>query len=391
MASKNWQAGGKILRPALAVVCPFAMPLGVSRAASGDFAPPSYIGSMDPHFIWELLIGGIVVVSFLTAVALWVMSALRNVRRSQLRRNAFVSSALNNLSQGVVMTDPQKRIVFCNDRYLEIYGITRSDIRKDMTGPELLALRRKLGVLDMSTDDFYRIAGTGEGLITELPDGRSIVVKYWGLPNGGSVATHEDCSEQRRLSRQLATTTQFLESVIDNVPVCVAAKSIEDGRYILANRAFEKFSRLSRDQIVGKRADEIFKPATAVTIAAADRAAIESPDSQFRNEFIVERGPETRMLASNRVIARDDKGQPKFLIALFDDVTDHKSLSHEIPRTDRRQHSGFADRRARQRRQISARQPQRRNHSQPPPRGRHRPDRRGYFQCARSQADRGAR
>ena len=39
------------------------------------------------------------------------------------------------------------------------------------------------------------------------------------------------------------------------------------------------------------------------------------------------------MLASNRVIARDDKGQPKFLIALFDDVTDHKSLSRELENT----------------------------------------------------------
>src|SRR3954452_8242944 len=108
MASKNWQAGGKIVGSALALTCPLAMPSGVSWAASGDFAPPSYIGSMDPPLIWEFLIGGIVVVSFLAAVALWVMSALRKVRRSQLRRNAFISSALNNLSQGVVMTDPQK-------------------------------------------------------------------------------------------------------------------------------------------------------------------------------------------------------------------------------------------------------------------------------------------
>src|SRR5712672_3977700 len=130
MASKNWQTGGKIVSSALALTCLLAMPLGVSRAASGDFAPPSYIGSIDPHFIWELLIGGIVTVAFLAAVALWVMSALRKVRRSQLRRNAFVSSALNNLSQGVVMTDAQKRIVFCNDRYLEIEGLSRSDIRR---------------------------------------------------------------------------------------------------------------------------------------------------------------------------------------------------------------------------------------------------------------------
>ena len=82
-----------------------------------------------------MLIGGIVVCSFLAAVALWILSALRKVKRSQLRRNAFVSSALNNLNQGVVMTDLRKRIVFCNDRYLEIYGLARSDIPPNMTGP----------------------------------------------------------------------------------------------------------------------------------------------------------------------------------------------------------------------------------------------------------------
>src|SRR4051812_38105455 len=266
MAFKNWQAGRTICISALTVPWLLAAMPQTSRAASGDFAPPSYIGSMDPHFIWEMLIGGIAVFSFCAAIAIWVTSALRKVRRSQLRRNAFVSSALNNLSHGVVMTDAQKRVVFCNNRYLEIYGLARSDITRDMTGSDLLELRRRRGVLDISADEFYRIAGSGEGLITELPDGRSIAVKYWGLPNGGSVATHEDCSEQRRLSRQLATTTQFLESVIDNVPVCVAAKNIENGRYILANRAFEKFSRLSREQIVGKRAEEIFKSATAATI-----------------------------------------------------------------------------------------------------------------------------
>src|SRR5712672_283618 len=335
MADKDWQAGGKNLIPAQAVVCLIAAvaPLGSAHGASGDFSPSSYVGSADPNMIWQMLIAGIAVSSFLAAIALWVLSALRKLKRSQLRRNAFVRSALNNLSHGVVMMDPQRRIVFCNDRYLEIYGLARSDFAKDMTGPELLELQLKRGVLDASVGDFYAHAGTPEGLITELPGGGSVMVKYFALPNGGSVATHEDCSEQRKLSRQLASTKQFLESMLDNVPVCVAAKSIEDGRYIFANRAFERFSRFSRDTIVGSRADEIFKPATAASIEAADQAALNSPDGQFRNEFVVERGPEMRVVASNRVIARNDKNRPEFLIALFDDVTDRMSLSKELENT----------------------------------------------------------
>ncbi len=321
--------------PAGIVVCLFAIvaPFGGARAASPVSDLASYLSSTDPSFIWEVLIGGTVVCCFLVSIALWILSALRKVKRSELRRNAFVSSALNNLNQGLVITDPRQRIVFLNDRYLEIYGLVRSDITPRMTGPELAELRHKRGSLDVSVEDFYERAATPEGLITELPDGGSILVKYFVLPNGGSVATHLDCSEQRKLARQLASTKQFLESVLENVPFCVAAKNIEDGRYIFANRAFERFSRFSRDRIVGKRADEIFRPQTAATIEAADRAALESPEGQHRSEFAVERGSQNCILASNRVVARNEKNEPEFLIALFDDVTEHRSLSHELENT----------------------------------------------------------
>src|SRR6266853_1662705 len=311
MADKNWRAGGKNLIPAQVIACVIATiaPFGAAWGLSNNFAATSYLGSADPNMVWEILIAGLVVSSFLAAIALWVHSALRKVKRLRLRRNAFVSSALNQLSHGVVMTDAQNRIVFCNDRYLEIYGLARPDISRNMTGPELLEMRRERGVLDVSVEDFYARAGTPEGLITELPGGRSVLVKYFALPNGGSLATHEDCSEQRKLSRQLASTKQFLESVLDNVPVCVAAKSIDDRRYIFANRAFERFSCLSRDAIVGKRANEIFRPETTASIEAADQAAVNSPDGQFSSEFevdnipvslIVERVSDGRYLLANR-------------------------------------------------------------------------------------------
>ena len=160
-----------------------------------------------------------------------------------------------------------------------------------------------------------------------------MLAKIFRLPNGGTIGTHEDCTEQRKLSRKLASTTQFLESVLDNVPVCVAAKNIEDGRYIFANRAFERFSRFSRDHIVGKRADEIFRPETAKSIEMADQSALNAPEGHHRSESLVERGSEKRILASNRVIARNENDEPEFLIALFDDVTDRRSLSRELENT----------------------------------------------------------
>ncbi|MDI1262276.1 MAG: PAS domain-containing protein, partial [bacterium] len=337
MAGKNWQASGRNSIPAWAFVClvATAAPCGLALAASPatGFAPASYIGSLDPNEVWELLLAGVAVLSLLVAVGLWTLSALRGAKRAKLRRSAFISSALNNLNQGVMMTNAQNRVVFCNDRFLEMYGFTRADISSDMTGRDLVELRRSRGLLDLTAEEFGKLARRPEGVVTELPGGRAILSKMFRLPNGGTIGTHEDCTEQRRLSRKLASTTQFLESVLDNVPVCVAAKNIDDGRYIFVNRAFERFSRFSRDHIVGKRADEIFRPETAKSIEKADQAALNSPEGYHRSEYNVERGDDKRVLASNRVIARNDRGEPEFLIALFDDVTDRRSLSRELENT----------------------------------------------------------
>src|SRR5512142_456422 len=128
MAEKNWHVGSTLLIAVQAVVC-LAGAVAPARAfaLSDSLSAPAF-DKLDPNVVWEALIGGIVVCALLAAVALWIHSSLRRTRRSQLRRSAFISSAMNNLNQGVVMTDAERRIMFCNDRYLEIYGLSRSDL-----------------------------------------------------------------------------------------------------------------------------------------------------------------------------------------------------------------------------------------------------------------------
>jgi len=285
-----------------------------------------------PHtaLIWQMMIGGFVIVAFLTTIILWVSTALRRARHANIRRAAFVSGALNSLTIGIVMVDARKRVVFCNDRYFEIYGMARSDIHEGITGRDLSALRARRGMLNGDIEEYYRNVISPSGHVCELSDGRSILIKHRELPNGGVISTHEDCTDQRKMSKKLATTTHFLESVIDNIPVCVAAKNIEDGRYILANRAFEQFSGLSRDRIIGQTADMVYVPEAAQAVTQADYDAIMSPTSQTRNELSIEHHGERRLVACNRMIARDDKGKPEFLVALFEDVTERRSLSREI-------------------------------------------------------------
>jgi diguanylate cyclase (GGDEF)-like protein/PAS domain S-box-containing protein len=335
MAGTIGQAGGKSMIPAQAVagLAAVVTPWAPAWALPVNLPPVGDLGHGAPNALWEALIAGIVVCAFLASVAIWIHSALRRVKRAQLYRNTFISSALNNLSQGVLLTDAANRVVFYNDRFLEIYGLSPADLPPEGTGRDLIELRRRRGKLDMPIEEYARRAREPDGFVTELPGGRSVIAKLHHLPNGGTIGIHEDCTGQRRLERELASTKQFLESVLDHVPICVAAKNIADGRYIFANRAFAQFSRLPRDRIVGKRANELFSPETAANIEAADRAALLASDGTYRSELVIQRGQEKRILDSERVVARNEENEPEFLIALFDDDTERRSLSHELENT----------------------------------------------------------
>src|SRR5690349_19945836 len=109
MADSNRQAERKKSIPARAVVCLLAIaaPCGMAwdAAPSSGFAPASYIGELDPNLVWELLLGGIAVASFLVAIGFWILAALRGAQSAQLRRSVFISSALNRLNQGVMITN----------------------------------------------------------------------------------------------------------------------------------------------------------------------------------------------------------------------------------------------------------------------------------------------
>ncbi|RTL51789.1 MAG: EAL domain-containing protein [Bradyrhizobiaceae bacterium] len=283
--------------------------------------------------IWRILLGGFVLFSFATALILWGLSALHKARILETRREFFVTSALNNLTQGIVILNARQEVAYCNDRYLQLYGLSRADLFKGMTGRDLLGLRAERGTYTGSIDGYSKGQIEAEGHVWNLVNGRSISVKRRSLANGGIISTHEDCTEQRALSAQLATAKNFLESVIDNIPVSVVAKNIEDGRFILANRAFEEFSGLPRERIIGYTDNDLYSEDVAAVIKANDRKAIAAPDQRLHAECTFDLGHGPRMLSSNRIVVRNANNEPEFLIAMFEDVTGRRSLSQEIQNT----------------------------------------------------------
>ena len=107
------------------------------------------------------------------------------------------------------------------------------------------------------------------------------------MQSGGWVATHEDVTERNLAERELESTRSFLSRIIENVPSPIIVKSIPDLRYLLVNRAAEKYLGIGRSAMLGKTCADIMPQSSAEKIEAEDRKLVASGEPAFLDEHAV--------------------------------------------------------------------------------------------------------
>jgi diguanylate cyclase (GGDEF)-like protein len=119
-------------------------------------------------------------------------------------------SAVNNMSQGLVMFDSAERLLMCNQRYLDMYDLSTGKVRPGCTLLELLEWRAAQKTFSTNAQR-YRLdllARLGEGKTTEtvieINDGRTISIVNQPMVGGGWVATHTDITEKKRAEERIA-------------------------------------------------------------------------------------------------------------------------------------------------------------------------------------------
>jgi diguanylate cyclase (GGDEF)-like protein/PAS domain S-box-containing protein len=130
-------------------------------------------------------------------------------REEQLKaQNVLLDAALNNMSQGLVLFDRDRRVLICNRRYMEIYGLTPEQVKPGTPIRQLIQYRLAQGLKVASEPADYvreRVEGpvTPANAFQEFADGRIIAYAVRPMPDGGGVATHEDVTEQRRIEARI--------------------------------------------------------------------------------------------------------------------------------------------------------------------------------------------
>jgi len=268
-----------------------------------------------------------------------VRQLTRQNREAQQRLEAEkqrLDTALNNMTQGLVLYDASARIVLCNQRYLDMYGLSTDIAKPGCHFYDLIRHRQETGSFDDDVEEFCStiMRNVAEGKITQTPTesaGRSYVIVNKPLAQGGWVATIEDITERRNLEQERDRNYAFLRQIVDHIPTQITVKDVRDQRYVLANRVAEAQFGLTRDAIVGKTAFELFPKASADIIAKDDARALQSPDGLFLDVAPWQTpGLGRRYITSRRIHVPDQTGETRYIVNVVDDVTERRRADEKI-------------------------------------------------------------
>ena len=160
--------------------------------------------------------------------------------------------AISNMSQGLVMFDASQRIVFCNRRYLEMYGVSPQIAKPGLHFRDLLQHRKDTGSYFGEVEAYCRsietelAEGKSTSLIAKSSAGRSIRIVNKPIARGGWVATHDDITDQQQAEELLREQKLLLDSALNNMlqGLCMFDAA---GRLLIANDRYREMYRLRAD------------------------------------------------------------------------------------------------------------------------------------------------
>ena len=262
-------------------------------------------------------------------------------QRDISEQSARFTAAVENMSQGLCMFDSGNRLVVCNRLYAQMYMLPEQLIQPGTPYDQIVSRCVRMGILTGESGEpvvpqlHLMLPGSpsdqGRTTINWQAGGRLIRVVHEPMERGGWVATHEDITNQRRSELELSETKQFLQSIIQNIPLAVVVKDAKTGKFLLTNHAFAAMIDVPQEKLVGKTVFDIYACHYALLIAKVDRATLAGGGGVSYEEYEVETpGRGVLIQATNRIVIRDPQGDPKSLITVIDDVTERRRSEQRI-------------------------------------------------------------
>ena len=135
----------------------------------------------------------------------------------------------------------------------------------------------------------------------------------------GLVIVARDITEQYKAEQELTRAKQFLETVVEKLPLPLVVKA-SNRQFIFVNRHYTELVGKSRDELIGKTEYELLPKENADRIKATDDEVLRTGKITAMEDELVETPTGSRVFRVNVIAITDPSGAP-CILAVGDDVT----------------------------------------------------------------------
>jgi PAS domain S-box-containing protein len=149
-----------------------------------------------------------------------------------------------------------------------------------------------------------------------------------------------DITERVQAEKDRDRNREFLDRIIECIPVLILVKDARTRRYLLVNKAVEEMWGIPREGMIGRTPQEVFDKESAQMIEANDQKLLTLGSNSYIPEHKIETPGGMRTVVTNRIAVRDRDGQIQYILGVVEDVTERKAVEDQLRQSQKMESIG---------------------------------------------------
>ncbi|MCW8838708.1 MAG: CHASE domain-containing protein [Thiovulaceae bacterium] len=246
------------------------------------------------------------------------------------------NDALHNISQGVIVTDNEQKIMYVNSAFENSTGYTQADIYgknpnflqgKDSNKQTIQYIKDKLKSNETCECEILNYKKDGSKFWNQL----SITPIFENNKIIRYIAIQTDITKKKLADEEILFEKNFLTNILENTNAIIGVIN-RDGVMIRINNYGQNFVGYTQKEISSqpyfwsKFLDESMRDKVIGIIKKARQGIIVE---SFQNSWISKNG-ENRMFEWSNALVNNEKGQMKYIITVGIDISKQKEIENEL-------------------------------------------------------------
>ncbi len=262
------------------------------------------------------------------------------VRRQHLLSNPLLLATIAVFFSGVGHSAHVALAVGGHESASTIFAIQASiDLITVLAAGTLIALRRYYSIFGedplLLADTQNQLEQANADLFKVNANLESLVAKRTKELLQTNQKLESEIRERKQAEEETRHLQNFLNSVVENLPIGVFIKEANDLRFLYCNKASEEITGYLKEDVIGKNDYDLFAEKQADLLTAHERRVLGKQKLlDISEQQIQTKHRGLRVFLTRKIPLLDEAGRPRYLLGISEDITERKQAIEALRQSE---------------------------------------------------------